>query len=375
MSYLFKDCQWSQDSLQYDPNLYDIQKNRVIYNDEEYEDYYLKSYLQNGEATYTKYNIENNTEITDAQNIYGGYISEVVGTGITNPTISGDINRLIIPPDLFYGLISNISSTTQYDSSQGVKYALACSTPLNGIIPTNIFKNNKTVNCDNLWKGQTIIPQLIKTWEDNNTTYNVYVHYPQNYTNNNSLSEVFNSEYIVLQDSISGQNTIVNYSVVLLQDSIPKTVTTLSNAFSGQTRWSYIGQTLSDSSSQQFNFFAKIQDNQIIFGLDPEYFQYLYMDSLFKSNYIGVVKGNLFVSNFDIGQGLKVSSVNSKILNIVGGLSGYKKNSISKFMILPKTTSSISQFADSGYSIQKSQITDSSNSSQYYTNSGWIIES
>ena len=62
-------------------------------------------------------------------------------------------NKLIIPPDLFYGLNATIDSTDTYNRSQGVYKALSCNTPLNGIVPTNIFKNNKTVRCDYLWEN------------------------------------------------------------------------------------------------------------------------------------------------------------------------------------------------------------------------------
>ena len=49
-------------------------------------------------------------------------------------------DKLCIPPDLFYGASSVVQGE---DTAVSVNEALNCSTPLVGIIPKNIFKNNK----------------------------------------------------------------------------------------------------------------------------------------------------------------------------------------------------------------------------------------
>lgn len=197
MSHLFENCEWSNNCLQYDPALYTIKKFRVSDGDKEYQEYYTRTVIPSEEGEpeyiYSKHTLEQPTEITDAENVKGGYIANVGGTRITNPSINGDYNKLIIPPDLFYGLNATIDSTDTYNRSQGVYKALSCNTPLNGIVPTNIFKNNKTVRCDYLWENQVIIPQLVSTWTSENSTYNVYV--PSGYTNYANLSNAFNAEY------------------------------------------------------------------------------------------------------------------------------------------------------------------------------------
>lgn len=377
MSFLFENCEWTQECLQYNPALYSIKKARVVDSlDEEYTEYYTRTLISSDEEpnyVYTQHTLEQVTEVTDAENLQGGYVANIQGTSITNPSINGDANRLIIPPDLFYGLKANISTTSEYDLSYGVQAALACKTALNGIIPKNIFKNSKTVKCTNLWKGQTIIPQLVKSWKQENTTYNVYVHYPSSYTSYGILDNAFNSEYIVLQDSSFGDEQVVNYSLVLLQDSIPQITSSLQNAFAGINRWAAIGHILPEDVAQQFNFIGKLGDNQLILGLDPTYFTQLNMNNMFASNYIQVVKGNLFSSGFD-AKNIKLSNTSDVVIKIIRNLGGEADNVIARTMILPKATGSISQLSSPNYSIYSTQITDSSTSLQYYRQAGWIID-
>lgn len=379
MSYLFENCEWSQDSLQYSPELYSIKRARVSDGSDTYTEYYTRTIVSAEDEEsgptyiYSKHTLEQATEVSDAENLQGGYAANITGTFITNPSINGDANKLIIPPDLFYGLKSSISSTNDYNLSYGVTSALSCKTALNGIIPKNIFKNSKTVQCTNLWKGQTIIPQLVKSWEQGDTTYNVYVHYPSGYTSYAVLNNAFNSEYIVLSDSTSGGKTVVNYSVVLLQDSIPQTVSSLSRAFAGNTRWGAIGHNLPTDIIQEFNFVGTISGDQLIFGLDPAYFTQLNMNNMFASNYLQVVRGNLFVSGYDAGN-IKLSNTADKVMKILGTQEGIIDQAISRSMILPAASRSISQLLDTGYKIYSSQITNSSTSQQYYEQAGWVIE-
>ena len=376
MSHLFENCEWSSESLQYNPNLYNINKVRVVYEDSEYTEYYTRTAIYpDGESSiqyiYTKKEIVQNTEITDSENLKGGYISNIVGTSITNPSINGDPNKLIIPPDLFYGLKSVIDSSQIYNLSQGVQKALMCRTPLNGIIPKNIFKNNKTVRCNNLWKGQIIIPQLVHSWESENVIYNVYVHYPSGYTRSGILSESFNSEYIVLENNTIADKKYVNYSLVLLEDSISE-VTTLSNAFLSNPRWSYFGQQLT-TNTHQFNFIGKLSGDSIIMGLDPSKFTSLNMDELFVSPYLGVVNGSLFSQGFDAYY-LKMGSENSTVIN-VQGLSGQQKYGISRFLILPRASGNINQLAlNKSFIIHQDQIVDNTTSIKYYEQSNWQVQ-
>ena len=377
MSHLFENCEFSQTSLQYDPSLYTIKKARVTDGSSEYQEYYTRTTIppeeEGGDPTYAyvRHQLEQVTEVSDAENLVGGYIANVVGTSITNPSINGDPNKLIVPPDLFYGLKSNVTSSTDY--SQGVYLALACSTPLNGIIPANLLKNSKTVRCDYLWKGQTIIPRKIATWASGSTTYNVYVHFPSGYTNYGSLDNAFNGEYIVLADETSGGTTTVNYSLVLLQDSIPQITTSLANAFAGQNRWPYLGYGLPTNITPRFNFIGKLNGESLIQGLDPSHFTQLNMNNLFRSNYMGVVNGELFVSSFDAGN-LKMSNTTDKVISIIGALLGPEvTDAISRNVILPKASRAISQLGNTGYKIRSSQITNSSTSKNFYTQAGWTV--
>lgn len=376
MSYLFQDCSFDSECLQYDPSLYTIKRNRVWDGSQEYNQYYIRTIIppqDDDEPTYiyTQYDVIQPTEITDAENLTGGYIGKVSGTSIVNPNIYGDKNKLIIPPDLFYGLASVIENTQTYDMSYGVYKALSCKTPLNGIIPENIFKSNRGVRCDYLWENQVIIPRLISSWNEDNTIYNVYLHYPSKYTNAINLDNVFNSEYIVLENTSVAGTTTVNYSLVLLEDSISANTSSLSMAFYGKTRWRYFGNSLT-TNTHQFNFMGKLNGKQVIHGLDPAVFTLLTMDNLFYSTYIQAVNGNLFSNNFD-AKYLKVGNQNNTVIG-VRGISGFPENALPRTLILPKASGSIRQLSKVNYVIRESQIVDSNSSKKYYIDAGWVVK-
>ena len=374
MSHLFEDCEWSNNCLQYDPALYTIKKFRVSDGGMEYQEYYTRTVIPSEEGEpeyiYSKHTLEQPTEITDAENVKGGYIANVGGTSITNPSINGDYNKLIIPPDLFYGLNATIDSTDTYDRSQGVYKALSCNTPLNGIVPTNIFKNNKTVRCDYLWENQVIIPQLVSTWESENSIYNVYVHFPSGYTNYANLANAFNAEYIVLENSTAGDTSTINYSLVLLEDSIPASTSSLSNAFLCKNKWGSFGQSLT-TITHQFNFVGKINGEQVVHGLDPGRFTNLNMNNLFNSAYIQVVNGNLFAASFD-AKYLKMSNETDYVIKTMV-MASELEDAVANTLILPKATGAIRQLGNSNFRVKASQIVDSSTSKQYYTQAGWQV--
>lgn len=365
ISYLFYNCEWDSSTLQYNPDLYNIDKNKVTDSEGiEYLEYYRRTIIpgtsDNPQYTYTKYDLVQNTEITDAEDLYGGYIASIDNGDIriNNPLIIGDQNKLIIPPDLFYGLKSQLTS------GNGVNYALNCATPLNGIIPKNIFKNSKNVKCANLWLGQTIIPQLIKSWNSEGVEYNVYVHFPSNYISNSDLSSVFRANYIVLNSN----DLKVNYSLVLLQDSIPKTVTYLKNSFDSEYTLTG-GQDLVEK-NYQFNFIGNIKDNELVMGFDTSYFNVLFLDSLLYSNYLFVVNGNIFYNNFDAGY-LNLSQEGKTVMR--AQLSINPQVALSRGIIFPKASKTVVGLSSEEYTIRSSQILESVNSKQYYTQAGWNV--
>lgn len=374
MSNLFEGCEWSTDSLQYSPELYTIPRSRVWDGKQEHQEYYTRIIIQDKPEIvyqYIKHEVKQPTEITDAEGIKGGYVAKITGTSIINPTITGSADKLIIPPDLFYGLAPNISNTEEYEYSYGVYRALYCKTPLNGIIPSNVFKSNRNVRCTDTWKDQIIIPQLVSTWTSDNSTYNVYVHYPKQYTNYGNLDEAFNSEYIVLGNFRIGDATTINYSLVLLQDSIPSAVSSLSYAFKGKTKWTAFGQSL-EPGLQEFNFIGNLGHEQVILGLDPSHFSQLNMDYMFYSDYLQVVNGNLFVPSFDAAF-IKMANKVSRIMDITV-TSGWPYDSMASTMIMPKATGPIAQLAsDTPFKLKVGQIIDSTTSKRYYTQAGWNI--
>ena len=368
VSYLFYNCEWDNTALQYNPDLYNIDKNKVEdSNGEQYQEYYRRNIVpgtsEDPQYTYTKYDLAQNTEITDSENLQGGYIASINNgnTIIQNPPLVGEANRLIVPPDLFYGL------STQAANTDGVKQALYCKSSLNGIMPKNLFKNCKNVKCISTWKNQTIIPQLVKQWESGGKQYKVYVHFPSGYNTYQDLSNAFDSNYIILYSTSSE----VNYSLVLLQDSIPKLITYLKNAFDSQSIFD-AGQLLT-SNNQQFNFIGKIVDDSVVLGLDTSYFNNLFLDNIFYSNYLAVANGNLFYNEFDAGTP-KLSDEHVSIMFLkVSSLD--QQLGLSSSLMLPKATKIVlNLIAGTEFIVKSSQIVESTNSKQFYVQAGWNVK-
>lgn len=374
MSYLFENATWASDAIQYNPGLYIIPISRL---ERGGDTYYTRTTIQGsgGETSYnyTEHKVEQNTEYTDAQNIKGGYIGNFGTT--SNPQIgNANIDSLIVPPDLFYGLSRTIINTADYDYSQGVYRALYTTTPLIGIIPQNLLKANKQVDCRRLFENCIIIPKLTKSWKNQNEEYNVYVHFPSNYTTYTNLSDGFKSQYIVLQDITQSNVQIHNYSIVLLRDSISPATSSLSNAFNTTAVWSSFGHQLQQT-THQFNFFGELNENSIILGFDPSKFTSLMMDEMFYSPYMQAVRGNLFSSGYDAAN-ILLRNTSSRIISVlIRTAAGLREDAFPAQCILPKASRDISQLKDDvEYRIYQSQIEDSTSSNDYYTRAGWQIE-
>lgn len=360
LSYLFYNTEWQSDCLQYNPDLYNPPKVRVSDGESEYDTYYIRTLIPGttDKYQYTEFQIKQNTEITDAE-VQGKYIAAIPNV-VTNPSLQGDPNRLIVPPDIFYGLLP---TTVQ---NQSVKYAFACKTPLNGIIPKNLLKSNKLIDCSYIFLDQIVIPQLVDTWETEEAIHNIYVHYPSKFINKSSLSNVFNSKYIILKDDNSGIKKIINYSLVLLQDSIPKTTTLLSETFrqSGNIIPGN-GQQIT-TKDHQFNFIGKRVDTEMVFGIDTNYFNELILDKAYYTNYLSVVNGELFTSNTDAGYlNLSENSTNAVMWSWL--------NHIASTVKLPKASRSIKRLHASTPTVKSYQIPDT-NSIKYYQDAKWIVE-
>ena len=329
---LFYQTRWEK--TQYDPTLYNIPQNKVEYNGSIYDTYYIRvSHVdENNEVyyTYKEQTISQGTEVTDALNLKGYYIQQATyntanGNAYHNFGLGDNkVNALCIPPDLFYGVVT--TGTVYY------QYALYCATPLQGIIPKNIFKYNRSGTVTNTFKDQHIIPQLVKTYQDNGKTVNIYTHFPSKYTTSTNLADAFNCQSVIpMNDSRT-----INWVFILLKDSIPQKVTNLSNAFAikTQTNYWYNGQTKDDNN--YINYMGNITSSGCTEGFDMDYYDQLRADYMFYSELNSFIYGRLFNSTFNISN-IAMSDVTNKIFSNVSNQGYYT----SQYIIFPTATSEI----------------------------------
>lgn len=383
---LFYLCSWSNNAVQYDPSLYNIPKNRVEHNGQNYDTYYTRTVIppedELGEPQYI-YNekrIFQPTEITDAENLQGYYSAKVSlnnlvggeGAGsLTNFPLIGDKNKLCIPPDLFYGAALNITS----DGNNGIlsyNNALNCATPLNGIIPEHIFKNkNGTVN--NTFNNQNIIPRLVKTYQDSGNTYNIYSHYPSNYTNTQQLDNAFNSKAVIPANDKSGDSITYNYVFVILEDSINKDVSSMDRAFNytrGEFQEYFSGQSKGDNN--YINYIGKVEGTNIVTGFNMNKFTNLKLDYLFYSGINNILYGNLFNPEYDISS-MKKELNNSYVFRETTALPG----AISQYIHFPKASKKLDKFIaifNTPTILKSNQIYNPTISKQFYIQEGITFE-
>lgn len=82
----------------------------------------------------------------------------------------------------------------------------------------------------------------------------------------------------------------------------------LNSTFDSKFVAHYQGAEIS-TKNYEFNFMGKLNGDEVVFGFDTRYFDNLYLDSMYYSPYMTVVKGNLFHTDFDAGY-LNVSELN-----------------------------------------------------------------
>lgn len=343
---LFQNCKWV--NIQYDPSLYDIPKNKVELGD--YDVYYTK----NKDGSFTEHQLIQNTEITDTENLIG-YYTQSYASEQYNFTLQGDSNKLIVPPDLFYG--ASVSALNTYGRQIiSLNNALNCSTPLQGIIPRNLLKNCKTASISNLFKDQDVIPQLVNSYKDEDKLVNIYSCFPLNYTNYTLLDNAFNCIPVVPINSTSETNWVF----MIMQESINKETSSMDNAF-------YMNRQFYGGNNNYINYIGNIQDGTVSEGLDTSYFTKLTLDYIYYSPLNIILYGRLFNSQFD-AKNINMSNSNSKVIANVNNWG------LSSNIIYPLATGQIRYLALTnvtyGFSIKASQIISSNSSKQYYKDAG-----
>lgn len=347
---LFQNCRWTK--VQYDPSLYNIPKNRVELGD--YDTYYTR----NKDGSFTEHKIEQNTEITDAENL-NGYYTQSYDSSNYNFILQGDVNKLIVPPDLFYGT----ASKTVWGNNRPIislSNALNCSTHLQGIIPKHLLKNCQYASISNLFVNQDVIPSLVTSYQEDSKTVNVYSQFPQNYTSYTLLDYAFNCTPVIPVNT----TTETNWVFMIMQDTISNNTSSMDYAFSVPSI-SYNGN--SKPNNNYINYVGSIQNQVLSDGLNMNYFTKLTLDNIFNSQLNSVLYGNLFNSTFD-AKNIKMSSSSSYVLS--------KQNygNISQYIKFPLASGQIRQFINPyGITIKASQIINSSSSKQYYVDAGITI--
>ena len=349
---LFQGCKWTV--LQYDPSQYNIPRNRVELGD--YDVYYTKN--QNGE--YIEHQLEQNTEITDAENLQGYYVQSY-GNNQYNFTLQGDSNKLIIPPDLFYGT----ASKTQFGQIRKVvslDSALNCKIALQGIIPKHLLKNCMTASISNLFANQDVIPQFIDSYQDNGKTINIYSQFPLNYTNYTVLDYAFACNPVIPINT----TTTTNWVFMIMQSTINKQVSSMAYAFT-IPYLQYWGQSKPDNN--YINYIGHVENNLISIGLNMNYFSNLTLDNIFNSWLNNIIQDNLFNSSFD-AKNINMKNSSTYVFTRTRN----DNSSMSQNIKFPLATGQIRQLINpNGVSIKASQIISSSSSKQYYIDAGITI--
>lgn len=295
-------------------------------------------------------------------NLKGYYIQQatynVNGSTFSNFSLSSEnkTDALCIPPDLFYGV--------SQDGNVSYNEALYCETPLQGIIPPNIFKYNRSGTVNNTFKDQFIIPNLVKQYQEDGKTVNIYTHFPSKYTTSTKLQEAFNCQTIVPENDSKN----INWVFIILTDTIPQKVTSLAKAFyhvRNSNTW-YDGQSKSDYN--YINYIGTIIDNVVREGFDMDYFDQLKADQMLYSELNTFMHGRLFTSNCNISNVLMLNSGNKIFGN------KHTSNSTSQYLQFPQATNNITYFFDfnnTDNKLKSSQIPAASR--QWYINAGIII--
>lgn len=352
-------------------------KNNDTSDQTAYMEYYTRTYdPETEEYTYTKHTINHCTELTDTQHLTGGYQASYNlgnGTMFNNGQVpDGGVNNLIIPPDFFYCAATSHTSDSGDNGITNYSYAFAkdnTSNAMAGIIPENIFKANRSGIVTGVFNNQVIIPRLVGSTTSGNETTNVYVQYPKNYTTYSVLNDAFGAQPVILQDSISGTHTIHNYSFVILNESIPSTTSTLSNAFKnsciihGIDYGSYSGEA-------RLNLACSYNNGNLVEGFDMTRFSSITLDQMLYTNLLCVLNGPIFAGTYYISN-CKMASNNAKIVSTWGENNG---NHTSSFIKWPAANSSIvnKMFADinQGINITTANIQNSGESLKYYKETG-----
>ena len=307
-----------------------------------------------------------NTELTDLEGLVGDYTyafdvtlnsggTDTVYNFVNYAIDTEAVNAVFIAPDFFYGCKSDANITECFSNTQDSEETLE------GIIPEHLMSACPSVRLDNVFRNLNIIPRYLWTvGEGTLEVMKVFYYVPMKFTQSTSLANAFNFHFIVPASETTSRdsdgNTKLEYTkyYVLLDNSISKNVTSLSNAFpsvahdstSGGILHSSVGgdrwiNTYSYDYGIHYNIMYNIandageisQEGSGTDGIDMSYFTSLTIDNLVNANLAALLEGYLFNQGFSLNSAKKTNTSYVIYSKAWTGL-----NFISRNLILPRAT-------------------------------------
>jgi hypothetical protein len=310
--------------------------------------------------------IGSNTELTDLEGLQGDYtyaFDVTLSSGgndtvynFVNYAIDNEaVNTVFIAPDFFYGCKSDANVTGCFSNTQDSEETLE------GIIPEHLMSACPSVRLDNVFRNLNIIPRYLWTvGEGTLEVMKVFYYVPMNFTQSTSLAGAFNFHLIVPAAATSSRdsdgNTKLEYTkyYVLLDNSISKNITSLSDAFPSVAHDSTSGGILHSSVGGDrwintylydygihYNIMYNIANDAGVIsqwgsgsdGIDMSYFTSLTVDRLVNANLAALLNGHLFNQGFSLNSAKKT---NTAYMIFAKAWTG--SNFISRNLILPRAT-------------------------------------
>lgn len=269
--------------------------------DTEYDHYYQR------ETSNTKIPVTQGTEITDSIGIVSQY-NQIVSIGKPGP--GSNISNVpgfsstgtFCSPDILYGVTGDgVDLTGTFKNLGHDNHG-----KFTGTLPKNLLKNCPGSGIEGTLTGLKITPTLVNTRTlSTGVVEKNWSFVPEDFTRNTSLKEAF--KFVPLWPSVS--DTEINTYVILLENSIPDSTTTLEDAFPEYNGSSFMDITGSWGENNDWNkgTGARInimgrpegdQDNGgLLLGIDTGIFRNLKFDNLINPSLVMFFYGKIFLND------------------------------------------------------------------------------
>ena len=301
--------------------------------------------------------IGTNDEITDALNLNGAKEDDAFtvtlrnnstgnnfDTRFTNYPVSEECrDKLFIAPDIFYGCTTGANITYCFaNTSDSVDECLE------GIIPEHLMKECKTSALTGLFQNLNIVPRFLKqqgTEGESIEIAKIYHFVPENFTTCTDLAGAFNFHIRLPQAAREDNSGVTRYNkyYLLLSNSIPRSTTSLKNAFTGAYYDSSSGGQFHDSVNNtwinthnydyniRFNIMYNVDSETD--GIDMDHFTVLNVDEIVTAPLAMICYGNLFNENYLLNNAKKTEDT-----YIMRAFNWTNENIVSRNLKLPRAT-------------------------------------